>query len=268
MWYWLVVGAGRVAFGLGGSRASRTTLAKRSQSQDLRTRALTSEAVLRAGIWNFCERDCDQGRGKGGRLREPMPVAPRGASSCSPRNAALNRAHLQDPTLLYVTLIARTARLVPHAVRLAEEIKRKRYKASGEELMQYILPLDDDAPFVLPPFPPVRCPNFPILQRSSLRPRNLFVSPPPPPSPQLTPRTTDVPPVSIKIFLSRLALDELLPLYKPRKPTRKPDIRPPIQLSSSAPPVPPVPQGHGKLKKGKNEEPKVQESGGFWGSFK
>lgn len=55
---------------------------------------------------------------------------------------------------MYITLIARTPRLVSHAVRLAEEVKRRRYKASGEELMQYILPLDDDLPpyVPLPPF--------------------------------------------------------------------------------------------------------------------
>lgn len=38
-------------------------------------------------------------------------------------------------------LIGRKAEIVPHVVALAETVKRQRYKASGEELKQFV---DDD----------------------------------------------------------------------------------------------------------------------------
>jgi hypothetical protein len=40
--------------------------------------------------------------------------------------------------------------MVPHAIKLAEEVKRKRYKLSGEEIMQYVLPLDEGEEGSLP----------------------------------------------------------------------------------------------------------------------
>ncbi|ORY38104.1 hypothetical protein BCR35DRAFT_51660 [Leucosporidium creatinivorum] len=48
---------------------------------------------------------------------------------------------LEDDSLLWILLIGQSAQIVPHVVALAETVKRQRYKASGEELKQFI---DDD----------------------------------------------------------------------------------------------------------------------------
>lgn len=49
---------------------------------------------------------------------------------------------IQDESLLYVTLLAQSAPLVATSVQLAEEVKRKIYKRTGEELRQYIVDVD------------------------------------------------------------------------------------------------------------------------------
>lgn len=51
-------------------------------------------------------------------------------------------AKLQDDSLLWIMLIGQSAQIVPHVVALAETVKRQRYKASAEELKQFI----DDGP--------------------------------------------------------------------------------------------------------------------------
>lgn len=80
----------------------------------------------------------------------------------------------------------------------------------------------------------------------------------------LTKVHTDVPPTSIKIYLSRLALDELLPAYKPKAKKVVPDIRPPI-VFNSAPAT--VESPNGKLKKGKKEEEEPATGTGFLSRF-
>lgn len=73
-------------------------------------------------------------------------------------------------------------------------------------------------------------------------------------------------PSSIKIYISRLSLDELLPAYKKKTPAFKP--RPPIVLDApSKPPVEPKRPAE-KIKKPNGkvaEEPAAKKSG--WGFF-
>ncbi|SGZ31925.1 BQ5605_C042g12043 [Microbotryum silenes-dioicae] len=83
--------------------------------------------------------------------------------------------------------------VVPHVVALAEKVKRQRYKTSGEELMQYI---DDGG-----------------AELSSL---DKYATP-----------------SSIKVYLSRIEMRDILPNYKPRH-AKKPDLRPPIVFGSSS----------------------------------
>ena len=52
---------------------------------------------------------------------------------------------MQDESLMYVVLLAKSASSSQLAVRIAEESKRKHYKSTGEELKQYVLP-DSEKP--------------------------------------------------------------------------------------------------------------------------
>lgn len=73
---------------------------------------------------------------------------------------------------------------------------------------------------------------------------------------KLTRRFADPIPSSIKVYLSRLELDELLPNYKSKTAPVKPPIRPPINFDSPGP-------SSGKIKKGKDSS----EGGGGGGLF-
>ncbi|KAK4703877.1 hypothetical protein P7C70_g2333, partial [Phenoliferia sp. Uapishka_3] len=103
---------------------------------------------------------------------------------------------LEDKSLVFVTLISRAPQLAGMTIKLSEEVKRKRYKASGEELQTFV---QQDKP----PLPP---------QVSAARKGYV-----PPPAPS-----------SLKVFISRMDLG-LNP--EPKKPEWKPDLRPPIQLN-------------------------------------
>lgn len=45
---------------------------------------------------------------------------------------------LKDESMLWVLLIGATADIVPHVISLAETVKRKHYKQTGEELKQFV----------------------------------------------------------------------------------------------------------------------------------
>lgn len=109
---------------------------------------------------------------------------------------------LQDPSLVFLTLIAPEPRLAGVTVKLAEEIKRRRYKASGEELKTFVQQQDQ----------PPQAPVPPSAGRKG------YV---PPPAPS-----------SLKIFISRMDLG-LNP--QPKKPEWKPDLRPAINLNAPSP---------------------------------
>ncbi|KAL8277291.1 hypothetical protein RQP46_010360 [Phenoliferia psychrophenolica] len=110
---------------------------------------------------------------------------------------------LEDKSLVYITLISRAPQLAGATIKFAEEVKRKRYKVSGEELKTFVQQGD-------PPQPP---------QPASAKKGYI---PPPPPS-------------SLKVFISRMDLG-LNPA--PKTEPWRPDLRPPIHLNSPAPTTP------------------------------
>jgi hypothetical protein len=76
----------------------------------------------------------------------------------------------------------------------------------------------------------------------------------------------DVIPSSIKIYLSRLELSDLLPNYKPKKVPSKPPIRPPINFDTALPSAPEREkerENAAKLKKGHKAE--ESNGGGVFG---
>ncbi|SCV75015.1 BQ2448_8044 [Microbotryum intermedium] len=128
---------------------------------------------------------------------------------------------LKDEGLLFLVLLG-SGPVVPHVVALAEKVKRQRYKASGEELMQYI---DDDGT-------------------------------------ELTSSDKYATPTSIKVYLSRIEMRDILPNYKP-KHSKKPDLRPPIVFGSSSKSSGPASESSAAPKK----TPVEGESGGGGGLF-
>ncbi|GAA5924191.1 hypothetical protein JCM1841_006872 [Sporobolomyces salmonicolor] len=130
---------------------------------------------------------------------------------------------LKDPSLLYLLLFASSPQLAQTVVKLAETVKRKRYKVSGEEVPLYV----DDS-------------GEEDSRTGDNRPRKAKAY---------------VPPTSLRIYLSRLELSELLPNYRKPKPPLpaapcKPPIRPPIVFDSLEPPVKDAEgKGGGRLRK-------------------
>ncbi|KAM0749262.1 hypothetical protein T439DRAFT_326991 [Meredithblackwellia eburnea MCA 4105] len=108
---------------------------------------------------------------------------------------------LEDKSLVFITLISRQPKLAGATIKLAEEIKRKRYKASGEELKTFV---QQDKPPLPPPLP--------------ANSKKGYV---PPPAPS-----------SLKVFISRMDLG-LNP--EPKKPEWKPDLRPAINFDEPPP---------------------------------
>ncbi|KAK4047369.1 hypothetical protein OIV83_005416 [Microbotryomycetes sp. JL201] len=107
-------------------------------------------------------------------------------------------ALLKDEKILWIVLIGSSKEIVPHVAALAERVKTQRYKASGEELNQYI---DDD-------------------QSAS---SGKYASP-----------------KSIRIYLSRIELADMLPNYNRRQDKKpRPPVRPPINFDEPAPVRPP-----------------------------
>ncbi|BGP17520.1 hypothetical protein JCM10213_008253 [Rhodosporidiobolus nylandii] len=148
-----------------------------------------------------------------------------------------------DPTLLYLVLFTTSAVCVPAVAALAERVKRKRYKASGEEVKLFV---DDSGATA----------SGSIGGKGKQQP---FA---PPPS-------------ELRIYLSRIELSELLPNHRPKPPPSppKPPIRPPIVFDSpAAPTVPPKPSGSGRLSgSGEGEKStsptKEEGEGGGWRSW-
>ncbi|GAA5862104.1 hypothetical protein JCM1840_001645 [Sporobolomyces johnsonii] len=135
---------------------------------------------------------------------------------------------LQDPSLLYLLLFTSSPQLAQTVVKLAETVKRKRYKVSGEEVRLYVDDSGEDDS------------RTGDDQQGKAR--------------------TYVPPTSLKIYLSRLELSELLPNYRKPKPPlpaapSKPPIRPPIVFNSPEPPVKDAEgKGGGKLRKSSHSQ--------------
>ncbi|GAA6036718.1 hypothetical protein JCM8097_003445 [Rhodosporidiobolus ruineniae] len=121
----------------------------------------------------------------------------------------------EDPTLLYLLLFARSPACVPAVASLAEQVKRRRYKASGEEVLLFVDDGDDEAGGGAGG--KGKCTDVSLL---------------------LLDGRIVTPPSSLRIYLSRIQLDELLPNYRKRRPSPqappKPPIRPPIMLGSSS----------------------------------
>ncbi|GAA5974431.1 hypothetical protein JCM11641_003206 [Rhodosporidiobolus odoratus] len=135
---------------------------------------------------------------------------------------------LTDPTLLYLVLFTASPTCVPAVASLAERVKRQRYKVSGEEMLMFA---DDSG---------ANNPAGTDVAAGSTRGKQSFA---PPPS-------------ELRIYLSRIPLDELLPNYRKPKPAAPPNppIRPPIVFdsptSSSTSSPAPLLQGRRKSSKG------------------
>ncbi|GAA5999833.1 uncharacterized protein JCM10292_003763 [Rhodotorula paludigena] len=167
---------------------------------------------------------------------------------------------LEDRALLYLLLVASSHSTVPAVASLAERVKRERYKVSGEEVRLFV---DDDGA------------EAGESASGKGKKRQSFAAPP----------------TTLKIYLSRIDMGELLPNHRSSLPARppKPPIRPPINFDEPAPPSgatggrtrhpPPRPerppaQGGGKLKRhpseGQGAETAAQEEpegGAGWKSW-
>ncbi|GAA5824020.1 hypothetical protein JCM5353_007061 [Sporobolomyces roseus] len=140
---------------------------------------------------------------------------------------------LEDAALMYLLLTPSTPQHAGTVVKLAEKVKRKRYKASGEEIKLFV---DDGS-------------DGEGSSETTKKGKK---------------KGDYAPPTNLKIYLSRLELSELLPTHNRRKPSvAKPPIRPPINFDAPSPPppsrpaLPPSPQTatRQKLRKsGKEEE--------------
>ncbi|GAA5930004.1 uncharacterized protein JCM15063_004688 [Sporobolomyces koalae] len=118
---------------------------------------------------------------------------------------------LQDQSLMYLLLIPAKPSQSPAVVRLAELVKRKRYKQSGEEIKSFV---DDSDDYEADKSTETR--HQGKRHESYLPPRNL------------------------KIYLSRIELSDMLPTHHRtiNRPS-KPPVRPPINFD--VPPTPPPP---------------------------
>ncbi|GJN90145.1 hypothetical protein Rhopal_003144-T1 [Rhodotorula paludigena] len=167
---------------------------------------------------------------------------------------------LEDRALLYLLLVASSPSTVPAVASLAERVKRERYKVSGEEVRLFV---DDDGAEA----------GESVSGKGKKR------------------QSFAAPPTTLKIYLSRIDMGELLPNHRSSLPARppKPPIRPPINFDEPAPPSgatggrtkhpPPRPerppaQGGGKLKRhpseGQGAETAAQgepEGGAGWKSW-
>ncbi|BGP49453.1 hypothetical protein JCM10450v2_005344 [Rhodotorula kratochvilovae] len=131
---------------------------------------------------------------------------------------------LEDPALLYLSISTTRPAAVPAVAALAERVKRKRYKLSGEEVKLFV---DDDgaAPAVAGAVGDERGKGKKAASYAA-------------------------PPTALKLFLSRIDMADLLPNHRRRSsaaPSRppKPPIRPPINFDepASPPTVPAKPAG-------------------------
>ncbi|GAA6019586.1 hypothetical protein JCM10207_006935 [Rhodosporidiobolus poonsookiae] len=143
-----------------------------------------------------------------------------------PSAAAVERAcercldALKDPSLLYLALFTSSPACVPSVAALAEQVKRRRYKASGEEVRLFV---DDSGSG---------------SGEGGGREGKKFAAPP----------------TSLRIYLSRIELAELLPNHRSPAPVPpKPPVRPPIDFDA-----PGAGTGTGEGKK---------EEGGGWRGF-
>jgi len=129
---------------------------------------------------------------------------------------------------MYLLLTPSTPQHAGTVVKLAEKVKRKRYKASGEEIKLFVDDGSDDEGS-----------NETTKKGKkkgdcefAISPLRVFI--------RLLTRAsrTDAPPANLKIYLSRLELAELLPTHNRRKPSiAKPPIRPPINFDDPPPPL-------------------------------
>ncbi|GAA5827533.1 hypothetical protein JCM11251_003851 [Rhodosporidiobolus azoricus] len=167
----------------------------------------------------------DTGTRGGGRLTgmkkldvnevEVVDASPAAIEAYSQRCLSL----LEDPTLLYLLIFSSSSSsptLVPAVASLAERVKRERYKKTGEELLLFV---DDDG---ADGAEGVREGTGEGEGRGRGG-RQSFPAPPP----------------SLRVYLSRIELSELLPNHRrktkpPPSAPPKPPIRPPIVLDSPA----------------------------------
>ncbi|GAA5871979.1 hypothetical protein JCM16303_000933 [Sporobolomyces ruberrimus] len=119
---------------------------------------------------------------------------------------------LEDPSLLYLLLTTSSdsPRLSGSLVKLAERVKRKRYKSSGEEIKLFV---DDSQDHV-------EAEDEGLAKNWTKKKVKGAYSPP----------------LNLKIYLSRLELAELLPTHNRqlrKNPSMRPPIRPPINFDEA-----------------------------------
>ncbi|TNY24401.1 hypothetical protein DMC30DRAFT_166262 [Rhodotorula diobovata] len=124
---------------------------------------------------------------------------------------------LEDPALLYLSISTSTPTAVPAVAALAERVKRKRYKVSGEEVRLFV---DDDGA--------AKAHDGSERAGGKGKARQSYIAPP----------------TSLKMFLSRIDMSDLLPNHRrpstPKPP--RPPVRPPINFDEPAPPRSTSPQ--------------------------
>ncbi|GAA6049369.1 hypothetical protein JCM3770_007311 [Rhodotorula araucariae] len=122
---------------------------------------------------------------------------------------------LEDPALLYLSISTTRPAAVPAVAALAERVKRKRYKLSGEEVKLFV---DDNGAAA----------GAASEGRGKSKNRQSYAPPP----------------TALKLFLSRIDMSDLLPNHRRTSPMRppKPPIRPPINFDEP-PAVPAKPFG-------------------------